>query len=282
VKTLIAIDSSAASDAVISGVAARPWPAHSSFEVLSVAESSDEDALLKMTAVAENGVTRLCASNLDASAFAVRGNPKTAIVERAKEIAANLIVIGSSHGSGLQHLLLGDVPTAVIRHAHCSVEVVRPIGDISRGMKILLATDGSDDSQAAARAIASRPRPAGSEVRVLTAVELSLTMLESTLEPPYVNNEMLEMQRAQAMKRAEAAIAGAEEILQAAGMKTSQSISVLVEGPGKIILDEAKAWGADLIVVGSHGHRGLDRLLLGSVSEAVATQAECSVEVVRS
>jgi len=47
------------------------------------------------------------------------------------------------------------------------------------------------------------------------------------------------------------------------------------------IVEESKAWGADLIVVGSHGRRGLTRYLLGSVSEAVAMHAHCSVEVIR-
>jgi nucleotide-binding universal stress UspA family protein len=48
-----------------------------------------------------------------------------------------------------------------------------------------------------------------------------------------------------------------------------------------VILDEAETWGADLIVVGSHGYHGLRRFLLGSVSQAVAAHAPCSVEIVR-
>jgi nucleotide-binding universal stress UspA family protein len=47
------------------------------------------------------------------------------------------------------------------------------------------------------------------------------------------------------------------------------------------ILDEADSWGADLIVVGSHGRTGLKRLVLGSVAAAVVAHAHCSVEVVR-
>jgi nucleotide-binding universal stress UspA family protein len=90
------------------------------------------------------------------------------------------------------------------------------------------------------------------------------------------------MQRAEAMKRAERAIQSSEEIVAAAGLKISESISVLLQSPQQIILEEAKEWGADLIVVGCHGRGGLDRFLLGSVSEAVAMHAECSVEVVRS
>jgi nucleotide-binding universal stress UspA family protein len=51
--------------------------------------------------------------------------------------------------------------------------------------------------------------------------------------------------------------------------------------PRAVILDTAKAWPADLIVLGSHGLRGFDRLLMGSVSESVAVHAHCSVEVIR-
>lgn len=52
--------------------------------------------------------------------------------------------------------------------------------------------------------------------------------------------------------------------------------------PEEAILDEAEKWDADLIVVGSHGFKGLDRFLLGSVSHDVAIHAPCSVEIVRS
>jgi nucleotide-binding universal stress UspA family protein len=283
-KILVAIDPSPASQAVVSRVAAQPWPVASTFEVLSVADSSDgeEELTRRMSAIAEEAARQLCARNLNASFFVMHDHPKAAIVDRAKETGADLVVIGSHNGDGIGHFLMGGVASAVLRHAPCSVEVVRAGGDLSAGMKILLATDGSDRSLAAARAIAKRPWPAGTEVRVLTALELTLTLLQSALEPPYLNSDLVEMQRAEAMKRAEKAIQSSEEIVAAAGLKTEESISVLLQSPQQIILDEAKEWGADLIVVGCYGRGGLDRFLLGSVSEAVALHAECSVEVVRS
>ena len=83
------------------------------------------------------------------------------------------------------------------------------------------------------------------------------------------------------MTRAQDAIAREQRILSAAGLSTSESVSVLLDPPKTIILNEAAEWGADMIVLGSHGDHGIDRLLLGSTSEAVATHAECSVEVIR-
>jgi nucleotide-binding universal stress UspA family protein len=59
------------------------------------------------------------------------------------------------------------------------------------------------------------------------------------------------------------------------------STQVLKGSPKRTIVEEAEAWGADLIVVGSHGYRLWERMLLGSVSQAVAAHAKCSVEIVR-
>jgi len=112
-------------------------------------------------------------------------------------------------------------------------------------------------------------------------VERVLTTYQAALEPPFVNDEGMEALREAAMTRAQNAVATAEEIIASSGLKTSESISVLVDSPKQIILNEAQAWGADLIVVGSHGRRGISRFVLGSVSEAVATHAACSVEVIR-
>jgi nucleotide-binding universal stress UspA family protein len=287
-KILLAIDSSPASKAAASEVAARPWPPATTFEVLNVVDPSYvpsaaiDDLARHSAAVVQETASRLVARGLAATPNVLRGHPQSAIVDRAREMAASLVVVGSHNTSGIERFLLGSVASAVVRHATCSVEVVRAREEYSGGTKILLATDGSPSSLAAARSIAQRPWPAGTEIRVLTALELSLTMLQSTLEPPFLNSETMELQRAEAMKRAEDAVQSAEGILAGAGLRTSESISVLIESPKQIILEEAKEWGADLIVVGSHGRSGLDRFLLGSVSEAVAMHAPCSVEIIRS
>ena len=70
-----------------------------------------------------------------------------------------------------------------------------------------------------------------------------------------------------------------ERVLVSAGL--TATVAALSGNPKEVILEEAKKWNADLIVVGSHGRRGIKRLLLGSVSEAVAMKAPCSVVVVR-
>ena len=76
-------------------------------------------------------------------------------------------------------------------------------------------------------------------------------------------------------------MSSAESILDGAGIEASSTMAVPAATPKELILSEAAEWGADLIVVGSHGRRGINRFLLGSVSEAVALHANCSVEIIR-
>jgi len=84
-----------------------------------------------------------------------------------------------------------------------------------------------------------------------------------------------------ALRRRDAAalVESAAEQLRSAGFTTAASIR---EGDApRVIVDCAKEIGADLIVLGSHGRKGFDRLLLGSVSDSVARHAPCSVQIVR-
>jgi nucleotide-binding universal stress UspA family protein len=282
-KLILAIDFSAASETAADEVAARQWPVGTSIEVVHALDPSPllESALVEeLTRRAQELVARV-AERLHAKPVVVNGDPKVAIADYAKEAGADFVIVGPHQQSGLARFMLGSVAKAIVRSSPCSVEVVRGVTPKDSPRRILLATDGSEMSKLAVQSIAERPWPAGTEVRILSAVELALTPFQSALEPPFANAEAMEMIREEGMKRAQSAVAGAEEIVVGAGLKAVESISVLVDTPKQIILDEAKLWGADLIVVGSHGHRGISRLVLGSVSEAVATHAECSVDVIR-
>jgi nucleotide-binding universal stress UspA family protein len=289
-KILLAIDSSAASDAAVREITARPWPAGSTIEVLTVTESAhlwaaiprlDEEVARRAADYVDQVGEELRAAGFQASSLVLPGEPKAEIIDHAAKTGADLIVVGS-HGHGaLERFVMGSVAKAVVGFAPCSVEIVRA-GKRASGeaMRVLLATDGSESSQFAAQSIAQRPWPAGTEVRILSVIEFVLPGWQVTLEPPFDTAEM-ESLREQAMKHAQVAIMSSGGVISDAGLKTSESISVLVATPKEIILEEAGTWGADLIALGSHGRRGITRFVLGSVSEAVATHAKCSVEVIR-
>ncbi len=290
-KILLAIDTSAASRVALDQVASRPWPANSRVRVLNVVEIAEPFALAPILdevnarahRLVEDAAKRLRACGLEADVKVGRGDPKTVILDHATELlAADLIVMGAHGSSAIERFLMGSVSRSVLRHAHCSVELVRPSSaPAGAALKVLLAVDGSAGSHDAAALTAARPWPSGSEFRVLSVVDLDMSALQVAFEIPGLDAAHLEAQRAAAMQRTEDAIDSARGILEAAGLKTSPSISVLVASPKEVILEEAAAWPADLIVLGSHGHDRLDRFLLGSTSEAVATHAACSVAVMR-
>ena len=146
-------------------------------------------------------------------------------------------------------------------------------------MKILLATDGSDYSKAAVNSVAERPWPQGSEVKIISAMEIPYApTTEAWVLPDSYYSELGRVAREQA----EAAVKDAVERIESGKASGLEIITKIISGSaGEVILDEAERWGADLIVLGSHSYSGWQRFLLGSVSHAVATHAHCSVEIVR-
>ena len=142
-------------------------------------------------------------------------------------------------------------------------------------MKILLAVDGSSHSQEAVDEVARRPWPSRSTVRVLSVIQPY---------PPPATEFVLAGATAEDIRRqqtadAEQLTARAADAVKAADVSAETAVR---EGdPRSAIVDEADEWGADLIVVGSHGRTGVKRWLLGSVAGAIVSHAPCSVEVVR-
>ncbi len=146
-------------------------------------------------------------------------------------------------------------------------------------MRILLATDGSEYSDAAVSEIAERWFPKGSEVRLLSVFEPPMFPVVVPWAGVDFDAEAQKQGQAQAkkiLKKAERKLRAGRE-----GAKLKISSRVVAGSPKQAILDEADEFQADLIVLGAHGHGRIERLLLGSVSLAIVTHAKCSVEVVR-
>ena len=143
-------------------------------------------------------------------------------------------------------------------------------------MKILLAVDGSECSADTVEAVASRPWPPGTIVRVLSVVK-PIALL--TPEIAIYSSESLDIGQQKATENAREFTTRMGDWLQSSGL--AAETAVRSGEPRSIILDEAQEWDADLIVVGSHGHTGVKRWLLGSVAQSIVSHAGCSVEVVR-
>ena len=203
-------------------------------------------------------------------------SPAWAVIKRAGEWPADLVVVGSHGHSTIYRAMLGSVSQKVVAEAPCSVRVARSPrgGDAAR---IVVGVDGSPDADAAVAAVAAREWPAGSAVRLVTALDpkLSTLMAEPGHGVAVWTDDTDEDEQAWVARMMDAAAAK----LRAAGLTVEQ---VIKEGdPKQLLLAEAEGWGADGVFVGARGHGLLERLFIGSVSSAVAARAHCSVEIVR-
>lgn len=306
-KVLVAVDGSPFSLAAIDEAARMPWPKGSEFRIVSAVEMpapvvigtlpmpdnyySEWERALEDQAAANtaNALARFYENGgegIEAKAMTVKGDPKSAIVEEAETLGADLIIAGTHGYNAFERFWLGSVSRALTSHAHCSVHIVRQRknGDSKEknGMRLLLAVDGSACSDRALAEIAERPWPAGSEVCVLSAIHLPMTPTPETWALPdsyYAHAEKV------GREHAEEVVQKAISALNASNKDREVPLAVIgqaVVGHAEdVIISTAREWNADLIVLGSHGYKGFQRFLLGSVSQAVASHAPCSVEVVR-
>ena len=149
-------------------------------------------------------------------------------------------------------------------------------------MKILLAIDGSEQSEAAVDEVSRRHFGDHTEVRIISVIEP--TYYPTTLPWEGIDMKLYKQIEKHALKRALETVqkASAKLLADAGSRHINITTKELSGSPKSAILEEAEAFGADLIVIGSHGHGSIERFLLGSVSQAVALHATCSVEIVRS
>jgi nucleotide-binding universal stress UspA family protein len=293
-KLLVATDFSPASP-TIETLKARPWPASTEVCVLHVVDLAPFEPSAEILETARRGaesvvqalVADLKRSGLQVKGEVITGHPRSGIAEFAKTWGADFILMGSHGMHGLARFFLGSTARAAVRAAPCSVEVVRtPVKDSSAaeaGWKILLPSDGSDCAKKAARSLAERPWPEGTVVRVASVVAPFMPFGDAGAgyfevnQVAGVGREIEAEMQIQALR----AIAETAEVLRSAGMAKIEKTAPINGDPKRAIVEEASKWEATMIVVGSHGRHGVDRLLMGSVSEFVAMHAHCSVEVIR-
>jgi len=147
-------------------------------------------------------------------------------------------------------------------------------------MKILLAVDGSSCSEKAVQDVIRQYARKDTEVRVVHVDEWpkNLPMSSAFARGPHAAADV-EAEHEERRRQAAALIDGVKTRLTHAGF---QATGVVLRGDARhAILDEAATWPADLIVLGSHGLTGINRILLGSVSDSVSRHAPCSVQIVR-
>ena len=277
-KLLIAVDSAISTEVLVDAVGIRPWPDGTTAHVLSVVADMDvppevwreegygKGAVRREMETRGEQITpvakRLEEIGIPAEVVVARGDARHLIPFYARKWSSDLVFVRAHVRKDLTHWMVGSVARAVVTSAPCTVQIVRDVEEdhahtLDSARRVLLATDGSETALRAAEALVRRPWPEGSEFRIVTVEE------PWSIRPTSVTGN----------------IESVEQVLASAGLKATGSVH---SGKAKdVILEEARNWNADFIVVGSHGRRGFKRFLLGSVSEAVAMNAHCSVVVVR-
>ena len=209
----------------------------------------------------------------------VCGSPATEILSRASEFKPDLIVVGPQGLSSDRETGLGSISHKILATAKCSVRISRlkPNPPLSR-LKIMIGFDGSDGSMAAVRAVALRPWKTKPEVRLLT-----VTYPFTLLEPGRVFQPipgMSEGRMAGEEKWVKALAADALQILLDKGF--SATLNICSGNPRIILSREAQEWDADSIFVGAHSRQPQHEFYsIGCVASAIASRADCSVEIVR-
>jgi len=269
---------------------ARAWSAH--LDLLHVAEvlrglefdESFADPLLESRRKEAERLlgdlgTRVKREGLGVDWHLREGVPSEQIGQAALEQGADLVIVGTHGRTGLEHIMLGSTAERVIKLAPCPVLTVRVsrIHEEKDGetppciRHLLVPVDFSSPSLDALEYA----------IQLVDRFGARLTLLH-VLEPIYHDLELgLGWIEQEVQKRAhwEAELDGLAQVVKERGLAAG---SVVLGGiPSESIVTHARGQGCDLIVMGTHGRRGLTRLRYGSVAESVLRQAPCPVLTVK-
>ena len=299
-KILFATDGSVHAEAALCLLNRFPFPAESELTLLDVLEwppsfvseleqqellqDWNEQLHLEMKATLARQASSLERAGWKVSTATREGHAAREIVAAAEELGADLVVVGS-HGRGaVKRFLLGSISDAVVKHAPCSVLVVRePQAHSTAGssddragnsrLKILLAFDDSAAAQRAVQTLHSLPLGTDAELTVLSVMTVVKRYRMDIIEHA---SEFWRKEK----EAADAALQLATASLREA-MPHVDSILVESESIARAVLDKAEDMHADLIILGHTGKSAIDRFLLGSVSNRVVHHAPCSTWIVR-
>ena len=289
-RVLLATDGSGDARAAAAWLERCPLPEGSRLRVVSVvsippsaldiAPVREFNAALRKAAAEEieAASAQLGARFASSDTQVLEGDAREAILHAAAEWPADLVVLGARGLGAVAGFLLGSVSLGVVRHARCSVLIVKQ--GVPLGGGIVIGVDGSDAAAAAAAFVARLPLDPATPVQLVGVVQ-SPTVPGTT--PHFAQGIVREAVASIVKERTEVleqAMARAASPLSALVKNVDRQ--VLVGHPTQALLDVAARRGAGLIVVGARGLGSLERLLLGSTSEGVLRHADRPVLIVRS
>ena len=206
----------------------------------------------------------------------MEGGVRERLLQTAEEWNADLIVLGARGLSGVERALLGSVSLSVAREASCAVMIVK--GAAKSLQRVVVGLDGSEHSRHALNFMASLPLTADTElVLVGVAEKTHLPRSAPSLVADQLRAVIAEVDEEEKTRKQQILV-DAEHTINRRGRVQLRSV---VGNPPDEIVAVAKTTGAQLIVLGSRGLGRLQRLVLGSVSEGVLLQSECTVIITK-
>jgi len=282
-KLLLATDGSESSEGAIREAIRLAKRCSSRLSVISVIETNPEyettaPQLLEKSEKAarehlESVKARAKNEGVDCSTIILEGEDSyNYIAEEAAKNKTSMIIMGRRGRTGLKRLMMGSTTARVIGHAPCNVLVVPRAAKLEfKG--IVVGTDGSRYSAAAASEAIGLAKRNGSSLTVISVIPSEIvTDIGFTMD----QREFMDQQE---MQEAEKSAKAVKEAAQKEGVNVKAF--VLSGKPSDALIQTAQEQGADLLVVGSHGRTGLEKLLMGSVAERVIVLASCPVLVVK-
>ena len=292
-KVLLAIDGSSHADLALDLVANVRWPDETVIRVAEAvrahpfgvpwpvpvtveADMMEGDLRADAERTLDDARARLERLGLSVESVVLHGRAATAIVDEAKAMAADLIVVGSRGHGTIESMLLGSVSAEVIDHAPVPVLVARG----HRIGHVILAWDGSSCATRAADLLRMWPIFRGASVRVVAVADVDVPWWTGFPEPGSAELMPMYIEAAEASRKrcgelAQTMVMG----LRRAGLQAE--VDRREGDPAAELLSAARSPHADLIVLGTHGRTRLARLVLGSVARNVIRHASCSILVVR-
>jgi len=265
-KLLVSIDGSEFSEGAVREAIGLAKTCKSKLFAVSVVETNDEFEALapdlvekaekETKALLDSVKERAKKEGVDCETIAHEGQePYRFVVEEAAKRQAEMIIMGRRGRTGIKRLMMGSVTAKVIGHAPCKVLVVPKAAKVEY-KNILIATDGSHYSEAAVREAIGIAKKCGSKV---AAICVATSEAVADLAKKNVDK--------------------VAEIGKAEGVTVEAILGTGI--PYDTIVETAKKRGSDLIVVGTHGRKAIERLLMGKVAERVVGHADCAVLVVK-
>ena len=294
-KVLLATDGSEAAATALELIGSIAWPTGSEIRLVTALEPVEpvmtaawapalatdidrqqQDLTTAAEAVLDHGARSLAHTGAKITTDVIEGRAASAILAEAKQLPADLVVMGSRGHGTIGSMLLGSVSAEVADHSPAPVLIARR----PRLTRVVLGQDGSDCARVAEKLVASWPIFAGTAIEVTSVAYLGMPWTSGLALASYeaIPDDYSSVGR-QIIAEHQQIVDELARRLASAGRRASGRVYEGEAAAG--LIDVADEVQADAIVVGTHGRTGLSRLVLGSIARNVMLHAHCSVLIAR-